>query len=78
MSTAKETRELAALGRGCLGKAADNEPVFVLRAQDMSAPGLVRLWAENASSVGCSSEKVAEALKCAVEMEAWPNRKDPD
>lgn len=29
----------------CINKAADNEPVFVLRAHDMCAPEAVRYWA---------------------------------
>lgn len=29
----------------CLQKAGDAEPIFVLRAQDMTAPVLVRVWA---------------------------------
>lgn len=31
---------------GCFARAADDEPLFVLRAQDMTAPRLVRQWAE--------------------------------
>lgn len=29
----------------CLEKAGDEEPIFVLRAQDVTAPILVRVWA---------------------------------
>ena len=45
MGLAKIERELAAVGKGCLGKAADDEPVFILRAQDMLAADLVDKWA---------------------------------
>ena len=45
MALAKEERERAARGEGCLGKTRDDEPVFVLRAQDKFAPALVSLWA---------------------------------
>ena len=48
MLTKKEVLEEAARGEGCLGKAADDEVVFVLRAKDKLAPLLVRHWqAEN-------------------------------
>ena len=79
MATKKQTLELAAQGKGCLGKAADNEPVFVLRAQDRSAAKLVRLWADLAREQGgCSQVKIDEAYKLATQMEAWPTRKYPD
>ena len=66
------------LESGCITKAADNEPLFVLRAQDMLAPSLVRMWAIDAEQAGCPKEKVLEALALADAMEAWPNRKYPD
>lgn len=65
-------------GLGCLGKAAHDEPVFILRAQDKLAAGLVRQWAEQAQAAGCNSAKVAEALECAAAMTTWPTRKYPD
>ena len=78
MATAKEEYEKAMRGEGCLGKAADDEPVFVLRAQDKLAPGLIELWAEGAEGHRCAPEKVAEARALAARMRAWPNRKYPD
>src|ERR1700730_449746 len=51
MGLGKTERELAAKGEGCLGKAADDEPVFILRAQDIFAPDLVREWADLISLV---------------------------
>lgn len=62
----------------CLNKAADDEPVFVLRAQDACAPTHVRDWAEHAELRGCDPAKVAEARALADAMEAWPTRKMPD
>jgi hypothetical protein len=62
----------------CLAKAADDEPIFVLRAQDMLAPDLVRLWADYAARHGCDPAKVAEAYECATAMEHWRMRKYPD
>ena len=78
MGLAKQERADAAAGRGCLGEAADDEPVFILRAQDLSADALVDLWAENAESNGCDPAKVAEARELAKKMRAWPSRKSPD
>lgn len=62
----------------CLAKVAPGEPIFVLRAQDMLAPQLVREWARVAQRYGCPAEKVQEAYECADAMEHWPTRKYPD
>jgi hypothetical protein len=64
--------------QGCFAKAADDEPVFVLRAQDKLAPDLVREWAVRAAEHECSVAKVNEAFALADKMEAWPTRKFPD
>lgn len=63
---------------GCFAKAADDEPLFVLRAHDKSAPGLVRQWAHSHEKRNGPNPKSDEARKLADEMEAWPNRKWPD
>lgn len=63
---------------GCFAKAAEDEPLFVLRAQDKLAPIVVKLWAELAAHHGAGLEKVHEAKRLAFEMEQWPNRKYPD
>lgn len=63
---------------GCFAKAAVDEPLFVLRAQDKLAPIVIRLWAELAAFNGAGLEKVHEAKRLAFEMEQWPNRKMPD
>lgn len=62
----------------CLQKAADDEPIFTLRAQDKLAPIVVRVWAQLAKEHGCGYEKVLEAFVVADEMEQWPTRKYPD
>ena len=61
-----------------LAKVGDDEPIFVLRAQDMLAPEMVRAWAYAAEASGCPPEKVNEALAIATRMEQWPKRKMPD
>lgn len=53
----------------CLAKAADDEPIFVLRAQDKSAPAAVRRWASD-NKPTLDREKYEEAHALAKEMEA--------
>ena len=70
--------------KSCLNKAADDEVVFVLRAQDALAPGIVRRWAAELERVwrvvspdGLTLEqylKLEEAEKAARAMEAWGAR----
>lgn len=78
MGLAKIELENAVNGKGCLGKAADDEPVFILRAQDMLSADLVDMWATQASLVGCHNDKVREARDLAQQMREWPRRKNPD
>jgi hypothetical protein len=56
---------------GCRDRAADDEPLFTLRAQDVLAPGIVRAWADAAKAAGSPASKVDDALQSANEMEAW-------
>lgn len=62
----------------CLQKAGDDEPIFVLRAQDKLAAKTVRYWATLAAVYGVSDEKCLEARALAERMEQWPDRKYPD
>lgn len=57
----------------CYENAAEDEPMFVLLARDPLAPLLVRKWAY--LSKGQSKEKKAEAVKCAVDMKKWRDKK---
>ena len=60
----------------CLEKVADNEPIFVLRAQDQSAPELIRRWIrDNLETL--DPEHIAEAEQCARNMESWLHRRAP-
>lgn len=71
-------------GEGCLGKAAADEPVFVLRAKDIFAADLIREWADHVERVaalkgeltGARKAKIAEARKLAIEMETWRHSHD--
>lgn len=78
MITKKEVLNAALKGEGALGKAADDEPVFVLRAQDAEAADLVELWAIRAESAGAPYDKTREAFDIADFMRRWPVRKVPD
>lgn len=53
------------------GKIPDDEPVFLLRAQDELAASLVVLWAERAHTRGASTEIVKMALQHAAAMRQW-------
>jgi len=75
---AKKEREAAAKGKGGLGKAADDEPVFVLRANDVCAPATVEAWADFVEAgIGAmvsgdeTRAKVQEARSVAHLMRAW-------
>ena len=64
----------------CLNKAADDEPIFVLRAQDFLAPAAVTRWLHlayvNGAMLGTARRAEAQAVVAA--MESWPTRKLPD
>lgn len=72
---------------GCLGAAADDEPIFVLRANDELAPQTVRGWAfdyrERKRAAGAYNKpreaKFNEAMALADLMEEWKARqRSPD
>ena len=65
----------------CLNQACDDEPIFVLRANDELAPSAVRWWVQRyADAKGGMTprqrEKCIEALALAGRMEEW-KRKNP-
>lgn len=74
----------------CLNKTADDEFIFILRAQDFLAPETVEDWANkleiylkgkfsiSKADVPIINNKIEEARKCAVEMRNCPTRKFPD
>lgn len=70
-------REELSNPNSCINKAADEEPVFVLRAQDLLSDVLVDLWARRAEENGASDAKVSSARELAQKMRAWPTRKFP-
>jgi len=81
VSTKAQIVELLNRGDGTLGKAADDEPVFILRAKDRLAPGTVEAWAGRLQELAEDSPKAAEALQLAAEMRRWQSKngaKTPD
>lgn len=71
MATKAEVLEALRNGRGCLGRAVLDEPVFILRAQDKLAPRVVVWWATLADQAGYSEDKVRAALMVAKQMADW-------
>jgi hypothetical protein len=65
------------VGPSCLTRAHDDEPIFVLRANDEYAPMLVRAWADNylgSKGIGITDMQFAkynEALELADQMDRW-------
>ena len=66
--------------RSCLSRAQNDEPIFVMRANDPIAPTTVRFWAriygeeKAAQPGGMTDEQVAkqiEAQELAGKMERW-------
>jgi hypothetical protein len=58
----------------CLEKSKEDEPIFVLCARDMMAPGIVMKWAHLARIAGVNLDKVNEAIQCATEMREWQRK----
>ena len=62
----------------CFTKArAKGEPIFTLRAQDMTAADLVREWVRRNART-CRPEKLADALSIAQAMDRWSSKKEAD
>lgn len=60
-----------------LKKVYPDEPIFVLRAQDNTASGVVLHWIEkNMNSI--SEAKLKEAMHTALAMQRYTKRRDPD
>lgn len=55
----------------CYANADPDEPMFVLLGRDPFAAELVRAWADSREKAGEDAAKVAEARKCADDLEAW-------
>lgn len=56
----------------------EEEPVFLLRGQDMLASQAVRAWAIQAERNHLDETMVRSAYEIADAMDAWPVKKMPD
>ena len=52
-------------------KIPEDEPVFLLRAQDIVAPQIVEMWALAAKKVGCEDNIYTAAMEQAGRMKNW-------
>jgi hypothetical protein len=70
---ATKAQELASLDdrSSCLGRCSDDEPIFVLRAQDRSMPAIVRVWLEIALLHGLPYAKQDEVNALLAAAERW-------
>ena len=69
--TKAEILEDALQGRGCLGRAAEDEPVFVIRARDLTAVRVLSFWCDQAELEGAPDSKVKDARKVQMAMVIW-------
>ena len=63
--------------QSCLNKAAEDEPLFVLRAKDLSAPETIRFWVESRKRLRLNAyydDQLNEALSIAGQMETWQRK----
>jgi len=56
---------------GCFAKAADDEPLFVLRATDKLAPAAVAFWISLAKRAGTPEPKLAAARELLAAFEKY-------
>lgn len=61
-----------------IGKIAADEPVFLIRAQDIVSGDAVRAWADLNDKVGGDAEASCLAREHAGKMDAWPLKKKCD
>jgi hypothetical protein len=69
--TKADVLDATARGEGCLGKSADDEPVFVLVARDVFATSAVDDWIRAAERAGVNTDKLEDARRVRVAMRAW-------
>ena len=58
-------------------KIPEDEPVFLLRGQDLVAPQIVEMWALAARKVGAADNIYAAAMSQAGEMRKWQQDHTP-
>ena len=82
MNTKKDVLEAALKGEGCLGKAKDDEPVFVLVGDDALAAGTIGFWLTRLQMIpGHNPTKAAQARHDIEQFQLWATKhgtKTPD
>lgn len=56
----------------------DEEPIFVIRGQDLVGGAAVRAWVDLARAAGARSDILERAMIHSRVMDAWPHKKIPD
>lgn len=77
--TKKEELEAALKGDGCLGRSAEDEPVFVICGRDPVAGRILREWADHREILAVRTGqltdreklKIAGARREALQMDQW-------
>jgi hypothetical protein len=59
-------------------KSPDDEPVFLIRAQDAVSGEAVRAWADLAEKAGAAQDILDKARHHADLMDQWPHKQTPD
>jgi hypothetical protein len=63
----------------CLKKAKEDEPLFILRGQDMSSPRIVLMWIiENINNPMMPDDKLREAFELALKQKNYHTKKLAD
>lgn len=63
------------LEHGVISKAHDDEPLFILRAQDMLAIPIIELWIASARAANVSEQKLIEVEALVLAMKNWDGQK---
>lgn len=75
MATKKQVMEAALRGEGCLGRAMDDEPVFVLVGDDMLAASTIQYWMHRLSMMTRGSTiKMDQANEVVREFQLWAGK----
>lgn len=62
----------------CLNKAEDDEPLFILRAKDLTAPTIISFWVEERIKRGLNERndpRILEAVSQITNMISWIEKK---
>ena len=69
--TKRNELDAANRGDGPLGRAGDDEPVFIVRAHDALAVEVVGCWLDAARRVGVDARKIHGIERLLTDMHVW-------